>query len=40
MVELARRLGAIVVAFPGGNGTADCVAKARAAGLHVEVVEG
>jgi hypothetical protein len=35
MVELARRLGARLVAFPGGTGTADCVAKARAAGLDV-----
>lgn len=39
MVEIARRLSAEVLAFPGGNGTADCVAKARAAGLRVWVVE-
>lgn len=41
MIEIARRLGAVVVAFPGGAGTADCVAKARAAGLTViEVLDG
>jgi sugar phosphate isomerase/epimerase len=36
MVEMARRIGCrLVVAFPGGSGTADCVAKARAAGFEV-----
>jgi hypothetical protein len=28
-----------VVAFPGGNGTADCVAKAKDRGIEVVVVE-
>lgn len=28
----------VVVAFPGGTGTADCVAQARAAGIPVVVV--
>ena len=35
MVRLAKMLGAVVVAFPGGSGTADCVTKARGAGLVV-----
>lgn len=35
MVEMAKALGASVIAFPGGSGTADCVAQARAAGLNV-----
>lgn len=39
MVELCARLGGIVVAFPGGAGTAGCVALARAKGLDVRVVE-
>lgn len=30
----------IVLAFPGGAGTADCVRRARAAGIPVRVVEG
>lgn len=38
LVELAAKLGAIVVAFPGGSGTVDCVRKARAAGLEVREV--
>lgn len=29
----------LVIAFPGGRGTADCTAKARAAGLKIVVVE-
>ncbi len=29
----------LCVAFPGGRGTADCVAKARRAGIPVETVE-
>ena len=28
----------LVVAFPGGTGTADCVRKAKAAGIEVRVV--
>jgi len=28
----------LVLAFPGGRGTADCVAKARAAGIEVREV--
>lgn len=39
MVHLAKRLGGYVVAFPGGAGTADCVAKAEAAGLEVRRVD-
>lgn len=39
LVEVGKRLGASVVAFPGGNGTADCVARARAAGLPVREVD-
>lgn len=39
LVELAVKLGAVVVAFPGNSGTADCVRKAREAGLTVHVVE-
>lgn len=35
LVELARATGAVVVAFPGNSGTADCVLAARAAGLEV-----
>lgn len=35
MVEVARRLSAVVVAFPGGDGTADCVRRAVAAGMTV-----
>ncbi len=35
MVEVCKRLGGSVVAFPGGTGTADCVARAKAAGLTV-----
>jgi len=35
MVRLASLLGAVVVAFPGGSGTADCVEKARGVGLVV-----
>lgn len=35
MVQLATALGGSLVMFPGGNGTADCVKKARAAGLRV-----
>ena len=35
MVEVARRLDAILVAFPGDSGTADCVRRARSAGLVV-----
>jgi hypothetical protein len=35
MLRVASLLGAVVVAFPGGDGTADCVAKARVAGLVV-----
>jgi len=45
MVELVRRLAAsgagpeaLVLAFPGGTGTADCVKRARAAGLNVREV--
>jgi predicted Rossmann-fold nucleotide-binding protein len=30
----------LVVAFPGGKGTADCVARARKAGIEVMEVEG
>lgn len=30
----------LVVAFPGGSGTADCVARARAAGIEVVEIEG
>lgn len=40
MVRVAQLCGAVVVAFPGGSGTADCVGKARAAGLVVVEVEG
>lgn len=40
MVEIAKRLGAVVMAFPGGAGTADCVRQARAAGLEVREVPG
>lgn len=29
----------LVVAFPGGDGTADCVAQARAAGIPVVTVQ-
>ena len=29
----------LVLAFPGGYGTADCVKKARAAGIEVRTVE-
>jgi hypothetical protein len=29
----------LVIAFPGGRGTADMVARARKAGVPVEVVE-
>jgi hypothetical protein len=29
----------LVVAFPGGSGTADCVRRARAAGIPVQEVE-
>lgn len=39
MVEVGRRLGAVLVAFPGGDGTADCVSRARAAGMGVVEVE-
>ena len=35
MVEVARRLSAVLVAFPGGSGTADCVRRAGAAGMVV-----
>ena len=38
LVELAKRLGAEVVAFPGGAGTADCVRRAREAGLVIHEV--
>lgn len=30
----------LVVAFPGGSGTADCVRRARAAGIEVLVIRG
>jgi hypothetical protein len=30
----------LVVAFPGGRGTADCVARARAAGIEVVEIGG
>jgi hypothetical protein len=30
----------LVVAFPGGSGTADCVARARAAGIEVVEIGG
>jgi len=39
MLRVASLLAAVVVAFPGGSGTADCVAKARAAKLVVVEVE-
>lgn len=39
MIEVCRRLGGSVVAFPGGSGTADCVRRAAAAGLDVRRVE-
>lgn len=39
MVELCARLGGSIVAFPGGTGTASCVALARAKGLDVRVIE-
>lgn len=35
MVEVARRLSAVLVAFPGGDGTADCVRRAVGAGMVV-----
>jgi hypothetical protein len=35
MLRVASLLGAVVVAFPGGSGTADCVSKARGAKLDV-----
>lgn len=35
LVEMCRRLGGTVLAFPGGSGTADCVRRARALGLPV-----
>ena len=35
LVALAVKLDAAVHAFPGGRGTADCVRRARAAGLSV-----
>lgn len=38
LVEMCRRLGGSVLAFPGGNGTADCVRRAKAAGLTVREV--
>ena len=41
-VQLRDRFGGefLVIAFPGGRGTADCVKRARAAGLNVlEVTE-
>lgn len=38
MVEVCKRLGGSVVAFPGGSGTADCVRRAKAAGLAVRLV--
>lgn len=38
LVEMCRRLGGTVLAFPGGNGTADCVRRAKAAGLTVREV--
>ena len=39
MVRLAKLLSAVVVAFPGGEGTADLVGKARGMGLVVVEVE-
>lgn len=38
MVEVCKRLGGSVLAFPGGAGTADCVRRAEAAGLTVRRV--
>ena len=39
MLRVASLVGcSLVLAFPGGKGTADCVAKARAAGLEVREV--
>lgn len=35
MVEVARRLSAVLVAFPGGDGTADCVRRALGVGMTV-----
>lgn len=32
---LAKALPAYVIAFPGGDGTADMLRQARAAGVHV-----
>ena len=39
MLRVASLLGGVVVAFPGGEGTADLVGKARGAGLVVVEVE-
>jgi hypothetical protein len=35
MVEVARRLDAVLMAFPGGAGTADCVRRAVGVGMVV-----
>lgn len=37
---LRRELPDLVVAFPGGSGTADCIGQAKALGLRVHVVGG
>lgn len=39
MVSYVKRKGGFVVAWPGGAGTADCVAKAAKAGLEVLTIE-
>ena len=37
MAELGKRLGAMVIPFPGGRGTADMVNKATERGLEIVV---
>lgn len=45
MVRLTRIISeafahpALCLAFPGGSGTADCIRRARAAGIEVRIVE-
>lgn len=39
MIDHAAKLDGILLAFPGGKGTADCIRQAKAAGIPVIKVE-